>query len=94
MVSNHDRMAQLASWGCKISELSEQAQTAGARVRFEDLLCIDELKALHAIAQTKLDEFEAATDPERAGLEVEVQGAWVDLAAAFDRHKIRHSGDI
>jgi hypothetical protein len=93
MASIQDRIAQLAIWGQKINELSEQAQRAGARTRFEDLLFIDELKALHAIAQTKFDEFGAATDPQRAGLEIEVQSAWVDLAAAFDRRENRHQGD-
>lgn len=93
MTSIQDRIAQIAIWGRKISELSEKAQRVGARTRFEDLLFIDELKALHAIAQSKLDEFGATTGPQRAGLEIEVQSAWVDLAAAFDRRGKRHPED-
>jgi len=93
MASNQDRKAQLANWGRKITELSEQAQRANAKVRFEDLLFIDELKALYAIAQTKFDELGAVTGPEQAGLEVEVQSAWVDLAATIDCHRNRQPGD-
>lgn len=92
MTSIQDKMAQLAIWGRKISELSEKAQRAGARARFEDLLFIDELKAMHAIAQTKFDDLGSATGPQRAGLEVEVQSAWADLAAAFARHQNRLAG--
>ena len=93
MTSIQDRIAQLAIWGRKISELSGKTQRAGARARFEDLLFIDELKAMHAIAQTKFDDLGAATGPQRAGLEVEVQRAWADLAAAFDRRRKRHPED-
>jgi hypothetical protein len=93
MTSIQDRIAQLAIWGRKISELAEKVQGVDARARFEDLLFIDELKVLHAIAQSKLDELGSATDPQRAGLEVEVQSAWADLAAAFDQRGKRHPGD-
>ncbi len=93
MTSIHDRMVQLAIWDQWIRELSEKAQGSGARVRFADLLFIDELKALYAIAQTKFDELGAATGPEREAIEVEAQSAWVDLAAAFDRRENRHQED-
>ena len=93
MASIQDRKAELAIWRRKISELSEQSQRVNARVRFEDLLFIDELKALHAIVQTKFDELGAATGPQRAGLEIEMQSAWVELAAAFDRRGNRHPED-
>ena len=88
-----DRIAQLERWGLKIRELSDQMPRARAIVRFDDLLHLDELKALHAITQTKFDAFKAATGPERAVLEVELQDAWAELAAAFERRRDNHQGD-
>jgi hypothetical protein len=44
---------------------------------------IDELKALHAIAQSKLEEFRTAQATERARLEAEMKSAWDELEAAF-----------
>lgn len=84
-----DRIAQLERWGLMIRELSDQMLRAGSAVRFHDLLDVDELKALHAIAQTKLDAFRAATGPERTMLDLEVTNAWIDLAAAFERRRNR-----
>ena len=49
---------------------------------------IDELKALHAIAQAKLDEFKAGGDDrKRARLEAEMKSAWNELEAAFKKPK-------
>jgi hypothetical protein len=85
--SMQDRIAQLERWGLMIRELSDQVLGAGGMARFDDLLHVDELKALHAIVQTKFDAFRVATGPERAVLEIEVQDAWIDLAAAFERRR-------
>jgi hypothetical protein len=75
--------AQLKLWSTKIHGIAEQAQKAGARTRFEDLVHVDELKALHAIAQSKFDQFGAAGKPERARLRSELKRAWNELDAAF-----------
>ena len=75
--------AQLASWSLKIDDLAARTQIAGARARFDDLVYVDELKVLHAIAQSKFDAFRAAQGVERAGLRTEVDGACDELAAAF-----------
>lgn len=85
--SMQERIAQLDRWGLMIRKLSEQMLSAGATTRFDDLLDVDELKALHAIAQTKLDALRAATGPERSALDLEATGAWTDLAAAFERRR-------
>jgi hypothetical protein len=75
--------AQLKVWGTKIDKLAAKTLKAGARARFEDLTHIDELKALHAIAHSKLTEFKAATGTKRARLKAELKSAWDDLNAAF-----------
>jgi hypothetical protein len=45
---------------------------------------IDELKALYAVAGSKLDEFKAAGSPERTHLEAGLRIAWEDLEAAVE----------
>ena len=44
---------------------------------------VDELKALHAIAQSRFDEFRAAGDAGRAPLKAGMESAWNELDAAF-----------
>lgn len=91
--SMQDRIAQLERWGLRIRELSDQVLGTGALARFDDLLHVDELKVLHAIAQTRFDAFRVATGPERTVLEIKMQDAWIDLAAAFDRCRDCLRGD-
>ncbi len=75
--------AQLNLWSLKIDDLASKTQVAGVQVGFDALIHVDELKALHAIAQSKLDEFRAAGDTERARLKAEMKSAWNELDAAF-----------
>jgi multidrug resistance efflux pump len=79
--------AQLKLWGLQIHKLAAKTQKAGARARFEDLMYIDELKALHAIAQSRFDEFRGAGDTERARLRAEMSSAWDELDADFNNPK-------
>jgi VIT1/CCC1 family predicted Fe2+/Mn2+ transporter len=79
--------AQLKLWSLKIDHLDAKTQKAGARARFENLMYVDELKALYAIAQLKFDEFRTAGDTERAHLKDEMSGAWNELDAAFKNPK-------
>jgi hypothetical protein len=79
--------AQLEVWNSKIDRLAARTQKAGDRARFEDLMHIDELKALHAIAQSKLEEFRTAQATQRARLEAEIKTALEDLKAAFKNTK-------
>jgi hypothetical protein len=75
--------AQLKVWRLKIDRLA--VKTDGVQTSFDTLLHIDELKALHAIAQSKFIQFKAAGDPSRARLETEMTNAWKDLEATFKK---------
>lgn len=75
--------AQLKLWSLKIDHLATETQVAGVQARFDALMYVDELKALHAIAQSKLIELKAVGDTRRARLKAEMKCAWNDLDAAF-----------
>jgi hypothetical protein len=75
--------AQLKLWRLKIDDLAAKTEMAGSQARFDALIYVDELKALHAIAQLKLDEFRAAGDTERKRLKAGMKKAWRELEAAF-----------
>jgi hypothetical protein len=77
--------AQLKQWSLKIDILAVKTQRSGTQAGFDALMYIDELKALHAIAQSKLDAFKSAGDTERARLKAEMKSAWNELAAAFKK---------
>jgi hypothetical protein len=75
--------AQLKLWSLQISDLTAKTQMVGARTKFDDLLHIDELMALYAIAQSMFDEFRVAGSADRARLEADLKKAWNELDAAF-----------
>lgn len=75
--------AQLTHWSTKIEKLASRVQKPGAPARFEDLIYIDELKGLLAIARSKLGEFKAAEHADRARLMGDLRAAWTELVAAF-----------
>jgi len=79
--------AQLKRWRVKIDNLTAKTQTAGVQAGFDALMYVDELKALHAIAQSKFDEFRKAGDTERRRLKAEMKSAWNELDAAFKKRK-------
>ena len=79
--------AQLKLWSLKIDNLVAKTQLAGVEARFESHMYLDELKALHAMAQSKLIDFKAAADTRRARVEAEMKSAWNDLDAAFKKLK-------
>jgi hypothetical protein len=79
--------AQLRLWSMKIDNLAAKTQMPGVQAGFDALMYIDELKALHAIALSKVDQFRAAGDTERVHLKVEMKSAWNELAAAFKNPK-------
>jgi hypothetical protein len=74
--------AQLKLWSLKIKALAAKTQIVATPVRFDSLMHIDELKALHAIAQSKLLEYKAVRDTSRR-LKAEMEKAWNDLDAAL-----------
>lgn len=61
----------------QIDALVAKTQMVGVQTSFETLMHIDELKALHAIAHSKLRESVHAR--------AELDEAWSDLAAAFEK---------
>jgi hypothetical protein len=75
--------AQLKSWSSKIDHLTAKAQVSGVQAGFDTLMYIDELKALHAIAQSDFDELRAATNKTEPRLEARMKIAWNDLATAL-----------
>jgi hypothetical protein len=79
--------AQLKLWSLKIDNLADKTLVVGAQAGFDTIMYIDELKALHAIAQSKLDEFRAAGDTKRARIKGEMKSAWNELDAAFKNPK-------
>jgi len=77
-------LAQLELWSSKIDSLTARTELAGSRPRYEELVQIDELKALLAIARSKVEEYWTAPDAMRARLRAELHGAWNELDAALN----------
>jgi hypothetical protein len=75
--------AQLKLWRSKIDGLAAETHMAGARSGFDALMYVDELKALHAIAQERFDEYKSAGEAERAHLQGTLKSAWGELDAAL-----------
>ena len=76
--------AQLRGWRLKIARLAGAIHGVGVQKDFDALVYIDELKVLHAVARSKLEEFKAAGDAERQHLEAGLKSAWGDLEAAVE----------
>lgn len=74
--------AQLRSWQRTIDRLSAAVHGIGAGMEFDALVYIDELKALHAIARFRLEEFKAARGGERTRLKEGLKSAWKELDSA------------
>lgn len=79
--------AQLKLWSLEIDDLAAKTHLAGTRSGFDALMYVDELKALHAIAQARFDEYRAAGDAERARLRATMKRAWDELDDAFKTSK-------
>lgn len=79
--------AQLKLWGAKIDGLAARAEKAGSRARFEDLIYVDELKALHVIALSKLEELKTAGETRRTDLKVGVESARDELETAIKKSR-------
>ena len=81
--------AQLKLWSLRIDDLAAKAQAPGVAAGFDALMYIDELKALHAAAKSKFDEFRAAGDADRARLTTEMESAFTELDTAFKTRRGR-----
>lgn len=79
---------ELRLWGLKIGHLAARAERAGIGPGYEAVMYIDELKALHAIAQSRLEAYQAAGEregeQERERLRAELKSACDELGAALD----------
>lgn len=89
VVAVENMEAQLKLWSLQIDRLAAKTQAAGVQARFDALVYVDELKALRAIAESKLIELKelAVGDTRRARLRAEVKSAWNELAAALENPK-------
>ena len=74
---------QLKLWRLQINKLAAMVQRPGVPAGFDALMYIDELKGLHAIAQSRFDEFRAAGSAGRVRLKAEMESALNELDAAF-----------
>ena len=68
---------QLKRWRVKIDELADGIQMQGVHTSFDTLIYIDELKALHAIVQFRLNESTRTI--------ADLNEAWNDLVVAFEK---------
>ena len=76
---------QLKQWGAKLDELTTKAGEAGAEVKIDYRKGIDEVKAKHQAAQSKLDEVKAAGCEKWGTLKSGVESSWNELAVAFKK---------
>ena len=79
--------SQLEHWRLKIERLADEKQRAGSPGGYYTLMHIDEMKALHAVARTKLDEFKAGNDLNRARLMTGMMKSLDELGSALKKTK-------
>jgi hypothetical protein len=78
---------QLRQWGAQLDELVAKAEGAGTEAKVDYRKCIDDLKAKHQVAQSKLDELKAAGSEKWETLKTGVESAWNELDVAFKKLK-------
>lgn len=79
----HELATQLESWGRAIREIADRTDRAVGAVKFDDLMYVDELKALHVIATAKLDVYRSAPSAERESVAHELESIWAELELAL-----------
>ena len=85
MEVDQERMeSQLWDWRLWIDRLAIETHKTGGGAGFDATMRIDELKALHAIAQAKHHEFWAVGELKRLRLIPGLERAWNDLEAAIE----------
>lgn len=84
---------QLESWGRVIHAIAERSERAGVPVHFDDLMYLDELRALHVIAGARLDAYRSASGAERDSIGNEIDSIWSELETALGRPRTRKPGD-
>ena len=76
---------QLDDWVVKIEERTARYTKPGARLRFDVVMYLDELKGLYAVARSELDAYLGAGGEERTRRAHGLQIAWDELAVAMER---------
>lgn len=76
---------RLRLWQLEIDDLVARIQLSGVQAGFDAQMHVDELKALHAIAQTRFDALKAAGTGKRPRLQAELTVACRDFAAVLGR---------
>ena len=76
--------AKLQRSRARIDQLVAKELQTGASGTLDEVLHLDELKALHAIAESKVNEFRAAVGVGRVSLELEAMRAILALDAALE----------
>jgi ElaB/YqjD/DUF883 family membrane-anchored ribosome-binding protein len=77
--------AELKQWAVKLDELMAKAGQATAETKAEYRLQLQDLKAKHRIAQTKLGELKASHKDRWDTFTSGVEGAWRDFEVAFQK---------
>ena len=77
--------ATLKRWSLKIDQLAAKTQVAGVHAGFDAITYLDELKALHAVAQSRFNEFRAVEDWRNVRMLIEMKSAMEELDAAFKK---------
>ena len=80
--------AQLTRWAGQIDDLAAMAGKAGAKVKIEFRLSIDDLKLKRVLAQEKVDQFKAAGSGKWEELKAGIELAWCDLETAISDLKL------
>ncbi len=84
MVTTIEKMdTQLRYLLHEIDRFAEAALSAGGPVGYYTIMQIDELKALHAVAHAKFEEFKFAGELKQTRLMTELQKSVRDLEVAF-----------
>jgi hypothetical protein len=78
---------QLMQWGTQMDELTAAVEKAGAEADAEYRRRLNDLKAQHDAAQSRLDESKGSLTNKWARFRTSVGRAWCELAAAFQELK-------
>ena len=76
---------QFKQWGAKLDEFVAKAEKAGSDAKLDYQLLVDEMKAKHEVARSKLEALRAATSDEWDTARAGVESAWKELEVAFKK---------
>ncbi|MFH2005015.1 MAG: coiled coil domain-containing protein [bacterium] len=74
---------RLKKWGARLDDLVLKADQSGEKATTEYHKRIDELKAKHRAARTKVDEMKAANSEQWKTFKAGIDGAWNELGSAY-----------